>query len=63
MTVLFNDVVILRDLLEAVSDFKDWKQIQKTLHHWHWDPKPLASTIGTLSVALYDLSSVDGRSY
>jgi len=59
MTVALNDVVILRDLLAAVSDFKDWKQIQETLHRWHWDRKPLASTLNILSVTMYDMFSAD----
>jgi squalene monooxygenase len=61
MTVALHDVVVLRDLLGSVNDLKDWNQIQKTLHRWHWDRKPLASTINILSVALYDLFSADGR--
>ena len=63
MTVALNDVVLLCSLLETMSDFKDWKQIQRILHRWHWDRKPLASTVNILSVALYDLFSADGRSY
>ena len=61
MTVALNDVVVLRDLLGSVDDLKDWKQIQKALHRWHWDRKPLASTVNILSVALYDLFGADGR--
>ena len=63
MTVALNDVVVLRDLLGSVDDLKDWKQIQKALHRWHWDRKPLASTVNILSVALYDLFGADGRFY
>ncbi|KAF8810490.1 squalene epoxidase [Phlegmacium glaucopus] len=59
MTVALNDVVVLRDLLGSVNDWKDWKQLQKALHRWHWDRKPLASTVNILSVALYDLFSAD----
>ena len=61
MTVALNDVVVLRDLLGSVDDLKDWKQIQKALHRWHWDRKPLASTVNILSVALYDLFGADGK--
>ena len=61
MTVALNDVVVLRDLLGSVDDLKDWKQLQKALHRWHWDRKPLASTVNILSVALYDLFGADGR--
>ncbi|KAF8959626.1 squalene epoxidase [Flammula alnicola] len=60
MTVAFNDVVVLRDLLGSVDDLKDWKQVKKALHRWHWDRKPLASTVNILSVALYDLFGADG---
>jgi len=63
MTVALNDVVVLRDLLGSVNDLKDWRQIQKALHRWHWDRKPLASTVNILSVALYDLFGADGRFY
>ena len=63
MTVALNDVVVLRGLLGSVDDLKDWKQIQKALHRWHWDRKPLASTVNILSVALYDLFGADGRFY
>lgn len=61
MTVALNDVLVLRDLLGSVKDLKDWNQIQKILHRWHWDRKPLASTINILSVALYDLFGADSR--
>ncbi|KAF8159204.1 squalene epoxidase [Crassisporium funariophilum] len=59
MTVALNDVVVLRDLLGSVSDLKDWKQVQKVTRRWHWDRKPLASTVNILSVALYDLFGAD----
>ena len=51
MTIALNDVVVIRDLLGSVDDWKDWKQMQKALHCWYWDRKPLASTINILSVA------------
>lgn len=60
MTVALNDVVVLRDLLEKVNDFSDWKEMSRILHRWHWRRKPLASTINILSVALYDLFGADG---
>ena len=37
--------------------------MQKALHRWHWDRKPLDSTVNILSVALYDLFGADGRLY
>ncbi|KAF9270843.1 squalene epoxidase [Marasmius fiardii PR-910] len=55
MTVAFNDVVILRDLLRDVKDLRNWEEIRGVLHRWHWRRKPLASTVNILSVALYDL--------
>ena len=61
MTVALNDVVVLHELLASVDDLKDWKQIQKALHCWHWDCKPLASTVNILSVALYNLFGADGE--
>jgi squalene monooxygenase len=62
MTVALNDVVLLRNLLGSVSDLKDWRQIRKVLHQWHWDRKSLSSTLNILSVALYDLFGADGWS-
>ncbi|EJC99983.1 squalene epoxidase [Fomitiporia mediterranea MF3/22] len=55
MTVAFNDVVILTDLLRSVSHFDDWACVSQILHAWHWSRKPLGSTINILSIALYDL--------
>ncbi|THH07955.1 hypothetical protein EW145_g3021 [Phellinidium pouzarii] len=55
MTVAFNDVVILTDLLRSVQDLDDWECISQILHAWHWSRKPLGSTINILSIALYDL--------
>ena len=62
MTVAFNDVVILRDLLNDVEDFTDWSDMSHALHQWHWRRKQYASTINILSVALYDLFGADGMS-
>jgi squalene monooxygenase len=62
MTVALNDVVMLRKLLGSVSDFTDWRQVRNALHRWHWDRKPLSSTINILSVALYELFGADGGS-
>ncbi|KAF9563554.1 squalene epoxidase [Agrocybe pediades] len=59
MTVALSDAVLLRDLLGSVDDFSDWNQLRKILHHWHWNRKPLASTVNILSVALYDLFGAD----
>ncbi|KAH8104294.1 squalene epoxidase [Phellopilus nigrolimitatus] len=55
MTVAFNDVVILTDLLRSIQHFDDWECVSQILHSWHWSRKPLGSTINILSIALYDL--------
>jgi squalene monooxygenase len=60
MTVALSDVVMLRSLLDSVSDFGDWNQVKQLLHQWHWGRKPLSSTINILSFALYDLFGADG---
>jgi squalene monooxygenase len=61
MTVALHDAVVLRDLLGTLTDFKDWSKMKKVLHRWHWDRKPLASTVNILSFALYDLFGADGE--
>ena len=63
MTVAFNDVVLLRDMLLDVKDLADWSEIQGVLHRWHWERKSLSSTVNILSVALYDLFSASGALY
>lgn len=60
MTVGLSDVVLLRSMLGQVPDWSDWGSIQKQLGSWHWQRKPLASTVNILSVALYDLFGADG---
>lgn len=60
MTVALSDVVLLRSMLGQVDDWSDWKSIQRMLGSWHWQRKPLASTVNILSVALYDLFGADG---
>ncbi|KAJ3989060.1 squalene epoxidase [Lentinula detonsa] len=59
MTVAFNDIVILRDMLARVQDFSHWDEVREGLRRWHWDRKPLASTVNILSFALYDLFGAD----
>ncbi|KXN90334.1 Squalene monooxygenase [Leucoagaricus sp. SymC.cos] len=59
MTVALSDVVLLRSLLGQVHDWGSWNSVQKVLGSWHWQRKPLASTVNILSVALYDLFSAD----
>lgn len=62
MTVAFNDVVLLRDLLSGVDDISDWRKVEKVLKRWHWARKPMAATVNILSVALYDLFGAEGLS-
>lgn len=62
MTVAFNDVVILRELLGNAKDLSDWREVKSLLHRWYWARKPLASTVNILSVALYDLFGAEGAS-
>ena len=59
MTVAFNDVVLLRDLLLDVAHLADWREVSEALRRWHWARKPLSSTVNILSVALYDLFGAD----
>ena len=63
MTVAFNDVVVLSDLLRTVKRLNDWDELSQVLHSWHWSRKPIASTVNILSVALYDLFGADGLYY
>lgn len=62
MTVAMNDIVLIRDMLSQVQDFSRWDEIREGLQRWHWDRKPLASTVNILSVALYDLFGANGTS-
>lgn len=57
MTVAFNDVLMLRDLLgpEQVPDLGDTKRVQKQMRRFHWRRKGLSSVINILAQALYSL--------
>lgn len=57
MTVAFNDVVLLRDLLspERVPNLSDTDAIQKAMKNFHWKRKGLSSIINILAMALYSL--------
>ncbi|KAF5341025.1 hypothetical protein D9611_005919 [Ephemerocybe angulata] len=55
MTVALNDVVLLRDQLISMPDFRDAKRVNQALKAWHWARKPLSSTVNILAFALYDL--------
>lgn len=63
MTVAFNDVVLLRDLLspEKVPDLGDVKRVQKAMKIFHWRRKNLSAVINILAMALYDLFAANGN--
>lgn len=64
MTVAFNDVVLLRDLLspENVPDLGDTKSVINQMSTFHWKRKNLTSVINILAQALYSLFAANGRS-
>ncbi|KAL8724629.1 MAG: hypothetical protein Q9166_007839 [cf. Caloplaca sp. 2 TL-2023] len=57
MTVAFNDVLMLRDLLspEKIPDFGDTARVKKQMRKFHWRRKNLTSVINILAQALYSL--------
>ena len=57
MTVAFNDVVLLRDLLspEKVLDLGNTKLVRHQMKTFHWRRKHLTSVINILAQALYSL--------
>lgn len=63
MTVAFNDVVLLRDLLspEKVPDLGDTKRVKAQMKMFHWDRKNLSAVINILAMALYDLFAANGK--
>ena len=62
MTVAFNDVVLLRDLLhpDTVSDLGNTKLVRKQMEVFHWQRKNLTSVINILAQALYSLFAANG---
>lgn len=62
MTVAFNDVVMLRNLLspEKIPSFADTDRVMKQMSTFHWRRKNLASVINILAQALYSLFAADG---
>lgn len=62
MTVAFNDVVLLRELLspETVPDFADTKKVLRQMERFHWRRKGLTSVINILAQALYSLFAANG---
>lgn len=62
MTVAFNDVLMLRDLLspENVPDLGDTDRVRKQMRNFHWRRKNLTSVINILAQALYSLFAANG---
>ena len=60
MTVAFNDVVLLAQMLGEVENYNNWDQISDILARWYWVRKPSAFTMNIMGVALYDLFGADG---
>lgn len=63
MTVAFNDVVLLTELLKNVSDFKDINLIKQTMKRFHSERKPLSSVINILAQSLYSLFSAGSGNF
>ena len=63
MTVAFNDVVLLSELLspEQVPSLDDTKLVLKQMRAFHWQRKGLASVINILAQALYSLFAADDK--
>ena len=62
MTVAFNDVVLLGDLLhpDVLPDVGDTKTVLKQMKRFHWRRKNLTSVINILAQALYSLFAANG---
>lgn len=63
MTVAFNDVVLLRELLspEKVPDLGDTGRVKAQMKKFHWRRKNLSAVINILAMALYDLFAANGE--
>lgn len=63
MTVAFNDVVLLRELLspENVPNLADTKLVLQQMRVFHWRRKNLTAVINILAQALYDLFAANGK--
>ncbi|KUI68235.1 Squalene monooxygenase [Cytospora mali] len=59
MTVAFNDVVVLSELLEKVPDLGDAAAVRGAMKQFHWRRKNLSSIINVLAMALYSLFAAD----
>ena len=62
MTVAFNDVVILKELLspEAVPDLGNTVMVRRQMRKFHWRRKKLTAVINILAMALYELFAANG---
>ena len=62
MTVAFNDVVLLSELLSPknVPSFDDTGLVLQQMRTFHWRRKSLSSVINILAQALYSLFAADG---
>jgi len=62
MTVAFNDVVLLSELLHpsTVPRLDDTKTVLKQMRRFHWRRKALTSVINILAQALYALFAANG---
>jgi squalene monooxygenase len=62
MTVAFNDVVLLSELLSPlnVPSFEDTDLVLRQMKTFHWRRKSLSSVINILAQALYSLFAADG---
>lgn len=65
MTVAFNDVCVIRELLspERVPDLGNTSLVLKQLNRFHWARKNSSSVINILAQALYMLFAADGQSF
>lgn len=66
MTVAFNDVVLLAELLapeQVGASLADTKAVLKALKKFHWRRKRLSGVINVLAQALYALFAADGKLY
>jgi len=62
MTVAFNDVVLMKDLLsvERVPDLSDTELVLEQMEKFHWRRKNLTSIINIMAQALYALFAANG---
>lgn len=63
MTVAFNDVVLLRELLgpHNVSDLSNVRLIKSQMKKFHWQRKNLSAVVNILAMALYELFAANGK--